>query len=251
MSKILYLVPGVGMPEEEKKRREKLANSFLTQEKNRVFVEAVDEGPISIESSIEEFMSVGGTLKKLVEVQGQYDAVVIGCAGDPGLAPARELADIPIIAPFEASISVASMLGDKFSIVTILDSIVPAIWRTLRDYDVDHKCASVRVINFNVLDMIGNREKVARAFLKEAKSVAEKDGASSIILGCMTMAFLLVDEAVKDRIGIPIVNPAKVSIKTAEMLISLGLKQSRATYPKPNTEKLRNSIFPNMKIGGK
>ena len=163
MSKILYLVPGVGMPEEEKKRREKLANSFLTGEKNKVFVEAVDEGPISIESSIEEFMSVGGTLKKLVEVEGQYDAVVIGCAGDPGLAPARELADIPIIAPFEASISVASMLGDKFSIITILESIVPAIWRTLRDYDVAHKCASVRVINFNVLDMIGNREKAARA----------------------------------------------------------------------------------------
>jgi allantoin racemase len=179
-------------------------------------------------------------------VQGQYDAAIIGCAGDPGLAPARELAEIPIIAPFESSISVASMLGDKFSIITILDSIVPAIRRTLRDYGVEHKCASVRVINFNVLDMIGNREKVARAFLKEAKSVAEKDGASSIILGCMTMAFLLVDEAVNGRIEIPIINPAKISIKVAEMLVSLGLKQSRASYPRPNIEKLRNSLFPGM-----
>lgn len=239
------------MPPEEKKRREKLANSFLTGERNKVFVEAVDEGPISIESSIEEFMSVGGTLKKLVEAHGQYDAVVIGCAGDPGLAPARELADIPIIGPFESSIAIASMLGDKFSIITILDSIVPAIWRTLRDYEVDHRCASIRVVNFPVLEMIGNKEKVARAFLKEAKSAVEKDAASSIIMGCMTMAYLLVDEIVKDRIEIPIINPAKISIKVAEMLVSLGLKQSRVSFPKPDYQKLKNSIFPNVHIGGK
>ena len=70
---------------------------------------------------------------------------------------------------------------------------------------------------------------------------------SLLTFGCMTMAFLLIDELVQDRIEVPIVNPAKVSIKVAEMLVSLGLKQSRASYPKPNIEKLRGSLFPKMK----
>jgi len=248
MARILYLIPGVGMSNEEKKRREKLANSFLTQKGNKIIVEEVNEGPIFIESSVEEYMSVGGTLKKLIEVQSEYDAAIIGCAGDPGLAPARELIDIPIIGPAESSIYIASMLGEKFSIITILDSVVSATWRMLRDYGMDHKCASIRVINFPVLEMNQNRKKVAEVFLKEAKIAMEKDRASSIVMGCMTQAFLLLDEMVKDKIDIPVINPAKISVKIAEMLASLKLKQSRVSFPKPNYEKLKKSIFPEINI---
>lgn len=245
MPKILYLVPIVGLSEEEKKRRERLANSFLTQDKNRVIVEDVEEGPVSIESSIEENMSIGGVLKKLVEVQDKYDAAVIGCAGDPGLEPARELVTIPIIGPLESSFHIASMLGEKISVIP---SINPSIWRKLRIYGMEHKLASVGVFNIPVLEMDKKKEEVVKVFLREAKKAVETDKAAIIILGCMTMAFLLIDEMVKDKIDVPIINPAKISIKVAEMLVSLGLKQSCVSFPKPNYEKLKESLFPNLKI---
>lgn len=251
MAKILYLIPGVGMPHEEMRRRERLAASFLTSQKNEVVVEAVDEGPISIESSIEEAMAVGGILKKLVEVQDRYDAMIIGCAGDPGLAPARELARIPVIGPIECSFHAAALLGEKFSMVTILDSIVPAIWRVLREYGLEHKCASVRVIDYPVLEMHKDPEGVAKALLRESQEAVQRDGASSIVMGCMTMAYMLVDERLKGQLDAPIVNPAKVAVKTAEMLVSLGLSQSRVTYPEANYEKLGRSVFPKLKPGGK
>ncbi|HUV07420.1 MAG TPA: aspartate/glutamate racemase family protein [Spirochaetia bacterium] len=251
MAKILYLVPGVGLSDEEKKRRENLANSFLTQKENRVFVDDVDEGPSSIESSVEEFMSVPGTLKKLVEVQEDYDAMIIGCAGDPGLVPARELARIPVIGPIESSLAVASMLGENFSIITVLDSIVPAIWHILRAYGLEHKCASVRVVNCPVLDLAGKLDQVVDAFLQESQKAVKEDRAASLVLGCMSMAFLLVDELARGKVDVPIINPAKVSVKAAEMLVSLGLSQSRATYPKPNYEKLKKSVFPKLRTGGK
>lgn len=246
MAKILYLVPGVGLSVEELERRQGIANSFLTQDKNEVIVEAVDDGPLSIESSIEEAMSIGGILKKLVEVQDRYDAVVLGCAGDPGLAPARELSRIPVIGPIEASFHVAAMLGEKFSMVTVLDSIVPAIWRVLREYGLEHKCASVRVIDYPVLEMHKDPEGVANALLRESKNAVQHDGAASIVMGCMSMAFMLVDERVQGQLEAPIVNPAKVSVKSAEMLVALGLNQSRVTYPQANYEKLGKSVFPNL-----
>jgi len=246
MAKILYLVPGVGLSVEELERRQGIANSFLTQDKNEVIVEAVDDGPLSIESSIEEAMSIGGILKKLVEVQDRYDAVVLGCAGDPGLAPARELSRIPVIGPIEASFHVAAMLGEKFSMVTVLDSIVPAIWRVLREYGLEHKCASVRVIDYPVLEMHKDPQGVAKALLRESKNAVQHDGAASIVMGCMSMAFMLVDERVQGQLEAPIVNPAKVSVKSAEMLVALGLNQSRVTYPQANYEKLGKSVFPNL-----
>lgn len=247
MSRILYLVPLIGFSEEEKTRREKLANSFLTQEKNEVVVEDIDEGPISIESSIEAYMSVGGILKKLVAVQNEYDAAVIGCAGDPGLVPARELVNIPVIGPLEASLHVASMLGETFSVIP---SIFPAILRQLRNYGMERKLASVGAIDFPVLEMANNKEEVVKAFLRDAKRAVESDKASCIVLGCMTVAFLLVDEIVKDKIDVPIINPAKVSIKVAEMFISLGLKQSDVSFARPDYEKLKKSLFPHIDHGG-
>ena len=243
-AKILYLLPLTGIDEEERKRREKLANSFVTHEKNKVIVEAIDDGPVSLESTVEEYMSVPSILRKLVAVQDKYDAAIIGCAMDAGLAPARELLEIPVVGPLEASVGVTLTLGESFSIITALDSIVPAIWRTLNTYAMHHKCTSVRVINFSVLDIIECNEEVVEAFLREAKRVVENEKASTVILGCMAMAFLLLDEIVKDKIDIPIVNPAKISIKVAEILLSLNLMQSRVSYPRPkNYENLKISLL--------
>jgi allantoin racemase len=246
MAKFLYLVPGLGLSSEEKRRREKIANAFLTQGNNSVVVDSVDEGPISIESTIEEAMSVGGILKKLAAVQDQYDAMIIGCAGDPGLAAARELASIPVIGPIEASFHLACLLGESFAMVTVLESIIPAIWRSLRDYGLEHKCASVRAIDFPVLEMHKDPAGVAQALLRESREAVEEDGAASIVMGCMSMAFMLVDESIQKELGAPIINPAKVSVKTAELLVSLGLKQSRVTYPAPNYKKLGQTIFPGL-----
>lgn len=249
MSNILYLMPGKGASKEEMLRREKIANTFLTNAKNRVIVDNVDDGPLSIESSIEGELSVRGMLKKVIETRGKYDAVIIGCADDPGLFSLRELLDIPVIGPFESSIAMASMLGEKFSVITILESGFPETRMILRKYGADQKCTSIRAIDCSVEAMIEkkvSKEEVTNRFVQEAKKAEKEEGASSMILGCMTMAFLLLDEAVKGQITAPIINPAKVSVKIAEMLVSLGLKHSNLSYPKPDFEKLKKTVLPEL-----
>ena len=62
--KILYLVPSDKMDLKEQRRREKIANQFLTNRRNKVFVRTTDGGPLSIESSIEESISVPYMLQK-------------------------------------------------------------------------------------------------------------------------------------------------------------------------------------------
>ena len=244
MVTILYLIPGIGMLEEEKRRREKLANSFLTNKANRVVVEDIDEGPKSIESTVEEALTAKGVLKKLDQVQDKYDAVILGCAGDASLIPAREFSRIPVIGPLEASIHVASMLGDNFSIITVLDSLIPSTWRILRMYGMHHKCVSIRSIEIPVLEINKKKEEVAERFAKEAENAVKLDGTSTIIPGCMSLAFLPINELVAEKVSVPIINPAKVSVKVAEMPVSLGLSQSRISFPKPNYKKLSDILGP-------
>jgi allantoin racemase len=248
VSDILYLMPGKGASKDEMERREKIANTFLTNPKNRIIVDNIGEGPISIESSIEGDLSIEGMARKVIKTRGQYDAIIIGCADDPGLFSLRELMDIPVVGPFESSIAMASLLGEKYSVITILESGFPEIRMILRKYGVDQKCASIRAINCSVQDMIENKiskDDVIARFVSEVKQ-AEKDGASSVILGCMTMAFLLLDEAVKGQVAATVINPAKISVKIAEMLVSLGLRHSDISYPKPDFDKLKKTVFPEL-----
>lgn len=41
-----------------------------------------------------------------------YDAVIVGCLYDPGVRVARELVDIPVVGPLEASFQMAANFGD-------------------------------------------------------------------------------------------------------------------------------------------
>jgi allantoin racemase len=245
---ILYLMPGIEAGAEDMARRERIANTFLTNPSaNRVRVDECDEGPISIESAIESDVCVTGMLKKSLKLNGTYDALIVGCAGDPGLTAMRQLLDVPVIGPLESSTAFSSVLGDKFSVITILDEGKPGVWANLRKNNQAHRCASVRAINAHVWDMIDgkvSRDTVLETVEREVAG-AIKDGASSVILGCMTMAFLLVDEQI--HMAAPVINPVKIAVKTAEMQLGLGIMHSRLSYPSPEMDKLKRTILPEIR----
>lgn len=247
MMELVYLLPGAGMPEEELIRRSKIANS-IAKVGTKVSVMEVGEGPLSIESSIEEHMAIGPMLKRLLEFrkEGKYDAVIIGCAGDPGLAPARELLDIPVIGPAESSYLFTCMLSDRFSILSILHAGVASedgIRSRLREMGLEARLASVEFVSVSVTDMWGKNRDLVTTQMSKGVELAKQKGAGAIILGCMSMAFLLLDEMVTQNVDIPIVNPLKTAIKTAEMFVELGAKHSRVTYPAADFEKLNKTVF--------
>jgi allantoin racemase len=122
--RILYLVPGVGLPPEELERRRQILNSF-TSTGFIVDVEAVKEGPASIESYCDEYVCIPDTLRHAINAEKRgYDAIIIGCFGDPGIEAVREALRIPVIGPGETSFHIAAMLGYQFSVISILKNIV-------------------------------------------------------------------------------------------------------------------------------
>jgi allantoin racemase len=47
------------------------------------------------------------------------------------------------------------------------------------------------------------------------------------------MAFLGIAEDAQKELGIPVLNPAAVALKTAELYVRLGLSHSKKAYPFP------------------
>ena len=239
MSTIMYLVGGRFKSAEEARRRENIANSFLANsQSNRVIMEEVGYGPCAIESCAEGEISIAGTLKKALQDSdgGRMDAIVVGGGDDPGLYSLRQLMDMPVVGLTETSCAFASILGEKFSMITTSEESVPETRVLFRKYGVLDKCASIRYLNFSVLDMqrgVISRQDVVKRFIEQVE-LARQDGAASVIMGCGTMAFLLLDEAANEVASIPVINPAKVAIRAAEALLSMGLRHSDKAYPKPS-----------------
>ena len=104
--KIAYFVPGPlsrgPLGPEELVLREAFLNQHAFPD-TEVEVRETSAGPASVESSVEEYLSVPGLIEAVPALEAEgFNALIIGCFGDPGLAPARELVDIPVIGPGQA-----------------------------------------------------------------------------------------------------------------------------------------------------
>jgi allantoin racemase len=235
--KIVYVVPGImsltELGTDELERRK----GFLQENAGkdvRVEITDVEQGPSSIESAYEEYLSVPETVKKVVQAEEEgFDGVIVGCYGDPGMDAVREMVTIPVVGPGETSMLVASMLGHRFSIITVLDSVVPSLEKLARIVGVEGKLASVRAANIPVLDLKKDVETTKQRMVAESENAMTKDRADVIILGCMSMAFMGVSDEMQEKLGIPVVNPAVVSLKVLEGLITAGLTHSKKAYPIP------------------
>lgn len=235
--RVQYLVPGpmskgpMGLA--EVRRREELLNDWAFSG-TEVKVVDVPDGPASIESSYEELLSVPATLEGIMQAEKDgYDAVIIGCFGDPGLEAARELVTMPVIGPGEASLLLAASLGHRFSVITILDSVIAAQELQAYKAGVRDKLASVRATDIPVLSLMKDKQATLKRVLEVGAVAIKQDRADALIFGCMTMSFLGIAEDVSSTLGVPVINAGRTALKAAESLVSQGMSHSKKAFPTP------------------
>lgn len=181
----------------------------------------LDQGPASIESEADEKQALPGIFArlKIAEADGM-DAVVINCMGDPGVAQGRATVSIPIIGPGETSMWLAAKLCRRFSIVTILDTVILPLKKLAKRYGVSEKLVSIRAIGMHVLDLKKHRQKMMRCLVRESINAIEKDGAEGIILGCTGMVgcAAVLQQALEKRghAGVTVIDPLIAAIQEAE-----------------------------------
>lgn len=235
--KIQYLVPGPmskgPMGQKEVLRRQDLLNSWAFSGTEVVVVD-VPEGPASIESAYEELLSVPATLEGVMQAEKDgFDAVILGCFGDPGLEAARELVSIPVIGPGESSLLLAASLGHRFSVVTILDNVVAGQELQAYKAGVRDKLASVVATQIPVLDLMKDPARSRARVIEVGREAIERHRADTLMLGCMTMSFLDVADEVSAELGVPVINAGRAALKAAESLVSLGMSHSKRAFPTP------------------
>lgn len=210
---------------------------------------SIKRGPASIECEFDEALAVPDTVARIIEAEQEgADAVVVDCMSDPGVKAGREVVNIPVLGPAETTMHLASMLGHKFSIVTVLDSVMPGFENRAKIYGVDDKLASVRPVNIPVLELEQDRDRLVELLTGEAVKAIVEDGAHVIIFGCTGMMGCAdsVQHGLVERgySGIPVIDPIPATIKLAENLVDLRLQHSKRTYPEPPQKRIEGHAIP-------
>jgi allantoin racemase len=210
---------------------------ILSNSELKVTAEQIDMGPNSIECEYEEAMSQPGTILKIIDAEKEgCDAVVIDCMGDPGLQGARECVSIPVIGPCETAMHYASMLGHKFSVLTVLNRTVPLLENLSLLYGVSSKLASIAPVNIPVLELEKDLDYTLNRMTTVAIDAIKNDHAAVIIFGCTGM--LGCADAVQNNLkaegyDVPVIDPIPLAVNTAYVLAKLKLSQSKHSYPLP------------------
>jgi len=197
----------------------------------------IEKGPKTIESFYDEAFALPGILKIVREIKNQYDGIMINCFADPGLNPAREVCDIPVVGPGESAIILASMLGHNFSIISVKKNLIPMFEMKLASLGLSRRLSSVEYIDMPVSKLEDDFNKTEEAIIKAINSTIKQNNTEVAILGCTGM-LSLYNKVVK-RVNIPVVEPAATALKTLEILIDLRISHSKTgLYITPEVGKI-------------
>lgn len=199
-----------------------------------------DRGPESLESFYEYHLAAVAMLEAVEPFRDEVDGVVVACYGDPGLYPLKEVLDVPVVGVAESSMATATLLGHRFSILVALDRAVPMMENLAGWYGLSDRLAGVQPTGLSVLELEEDEERTLEA-LTEAGERAMDAGAEVLLLGCSGMSGY--EDALSDRLAIPVVNPVADAVTTIEGLVAQGLAQSGAgLWATPPDKTTRGSL---------
>jgi allantoin racemase len=183
-----------------------------------------------------------------------YDAVIIGCADDPGIREARQAVDIPVVAPAEAAMMLACSLGSSFGVITVMEELVAFCERNIHTYGMESRAVRpVRVHDVGedwvnaLFEMVIEPDVLFPRFEEICRACID-DGAEVILPCCCALspALSLAGYRGVPGTGVPIVDVTHAAVKLAETLVDLkravGLGKSQRRTFKSTPAKIREAM---------
>jgi allantoin racemase len=179
----------------------------------------------------------------------KYDAIVTSGGIEPGFGAARMMSRIPVTGAVHSAVHLASLVGDRFSVIHLNDPTALIVRRLVHSYGFDHKLVSVRSIGHPSNSMMavirkykrGERGKSAEGkkliddIVARCIAAIEEDRVDTLIFGCPHPQ-CLQDEIMQklDEAGygeIQIIGGFRAAVQMARTMVNTKLMQAPRAYP--------------------
>ena len=189
-------------------------------------------GALYVENRVEAAIASHAVLDALAEHGNGIDGAIVSAFGDPGLAAARELVDVPVVGVTEAALLMAWPLGRRYAIVAMTKRL--GIWyrECAIEHGLDGRLASVRALDVAIADITKAKEQLRERLISEAQKAVDEDGAEVVIFGGGPIAGLAREA--KDHIPVPALDGIACAVKLAEGLVGLAPRPpQRGSFARP------------------
>ena len=211
--KIKVIMSDKAMSRETMDAREKMLKVALSSDAE-VSVDCIKKGPDELDCNTDEAFAAAEMVKESIRAEKEgYDAIVIYCFSDVGIDAIRENVRIPVIGPGETSLAAASMICNRFTVLTS-ESI---------------NMAAVRALDIPIGELRSNPEVTEKYLKAVCKKAVEEDHSDGIILGCLGMAGY--GEKLEKELPVKIIDPAFLAVAYAELCVRVGMRHIPAVYP--------------------
>jgi Asp/Glu/hydantoin racemase len=188
-----------------------------------------------VENRVEAAIASHAVLDALAKHATGCDAAIISAFGDPGLAAAREFADIPVVGIEESAILTAWMLGRRYSIICLTPRLRTWYIECAHEHGLAGRLASVRALDAPIADITRAKEQYRDALIAECMQAIEKDEAEVIIFGGGPIAGLAREAA--DAIPVPTLDGVSCAVRMAEALVGLHTRPAgRGSFARPRSK---------------
>jgi len=219
-------------------------------------------GDWQVENRAEFACAAAGRLPIVREAceSGKYNGIVLLGGGEPGFHESREIArpfGIPVTACAHSQMHVATLLGNKFSIIDMAENHSSYYQDLVVQHRFDRRCASIRNLQLphprppyadphlaeqKQKALRGEPSTMLEAAVAEAAAAIEEDGAEVITFGCSATFWMqpYLERRLHD-LGweIPVLEGYRCAIGLAKLMVDLGLTASGLTYPGDRPRKWR------------
>ncbi|MSP01482.1 MAG: Asp/Glu/hydantoin racemase [Acetobacteraceae bacterium] len=185
-----------------------------------------------IENRAEAAIAGHAVLDALANHMGGHDAAIVSAFGDPGLAAAREFADMPIFGIEESALLTAWTLGRRFSIVCLTGRLRRWYQECAEEHGLAARLVSVRALDVPIPDITAAKDKFRDRLLEECTRAIEQDEAEVIIFGGGPIAGLAREAA--DQIPVPTLDGVSCAVRLAEAVVGLHPRPPmRGSFARP------------------
>ena len=179
----------------------------------------------------------------------KYDAIVTSGGIEPGFSALRMISKIPVAGVVQSAIHVASLIGDRFTVIHMNDPTAYIVRRLVEGYGFGKKLASVRPIGIpspRMMEILRKYKRGERGKFPEGKKLIddmvdrcvaaiEEDRVDTLIFGCPHPQCL--QDEIRERLDevgyseIPLVGGFRAAVEMAKSMVNLKLSQAPRAYP--------------------
>jgi allantoin racemase len=170
------------------------------------------EGPPGIETQADVENVVAPLCNLVKSRDNDAAAFVIACYSDPGLHAAREITARPVLGIAECAMLTALTKGERFGLISILESGVQRHLRYVRQLGLTERFAGDVPVGMGVTEL-ADEAKVLRRMIETGEYLRDEHGADVLIFGCAGMADYR--DQVAECVGMPVVEPSQAAVTMA------------------------------------